>query len=280
MGHLLLRWATVGLILALVRLSSGAPTDGDCLSILEQSQVLSVTYPNRIAHGIHSLTLADLRHYFNPNANETNNIPTVNRNLSASSEPILNDAPDLGRSDRFQTMGLLVAEEVVLNEDGDWDMHNADILGKLLHALHMHEMWTETSKVYQNLLANPPADPNICRCLADVENNGIFFNLRNIAMLIREPELGYNTENKRVPRGGRARKFYYSGSYQTGHAANKTLARSSRKKREAEDEVMIEENGKVTLHSKAWWADLLDGFAEMTDPVSSDLALFLYCMLN
>ena len=134
-------------------------------------------------------------------------------------------------------------------------------------------------------------------------------------MLIREPELGYNTENKRVPRGGRARKFYYSGSYQTGHAANKTLARSSRKKREAgkfykgtyvtghgsnqttllsagpqrrrekrdaedEDKVMIEENAKVTLHSKAWWADLLDGFAEMTDPVSSDLALFLYCMLN
>ena len=108
-------------------------------------------------------------------------------------------------------------------------------------------------------------------------------------MLIREPELGYNTENKRVPRGGRARKFYYSGSYQTGHAANKTLARSSRKKREAgkfykgtyvtghgsnqtsllsagpqrrpekreakdenEGQVQIEENAKVTFHSKAW----------------------------
>ena len=39
--------------------------------------------------------------------------------------------------------------------------------------------------------------------------------------------------------------------------------------------MIIEENTKVTLHSKAWWADLLDDFAEMTDPVSSDL--FLYC---
>ena len=58
---------------------------------------------------MHHLTLADLRHYFNVEANETNNIPTVNRNLS-SSEPILNDAPDIGRSDRFQTMGLQVAE--------------------------------------------------------------------------------------------------------------------------------------------------------------------------
>ena len=75
-------------------------------------------------------------------------------------------------------MGLLVAEEVVLNDDEDWDLHNADTLEKLLHALHMQEMWTETSKVYKNLLANPPANANICPCLADVENNGIYFSLR------------------------------------------------------------------------------------------------------
>merc|ERR1719341_647363 len=202
MDNSLLKWATSGLILVLFGFSSGAPTDGDCFSILGQSQVLSANYPKRIAHGVHSLTLADLRHYFNPKANETNNIPTINRNLS-SSEPILNDAPDIGQSNRFQSMGLLVAEEVVLNEDRDWDLHNADTLEKLLHALHMHEMWTETSRVYQNLLANPPTNPNICPCLVDVENNGIYFHLRKIAMLIREPELAYNTENKRIPRGGR-----------------------------------------------------------------------------
>ena len=75
-------------------------------------------------------------------------------------------------------MGLQVAEEVVLNEDRDWDLHNAETLDKLLHALHMHEMWTETSRVYNQLLAKPPANPNICPCLADVENNGIYFNLR------------------------------------------------------------------------------------------------------
>merc|ERR550534_1038738 len=101
------RMATTGLLLVLVGLNSAASIPGDCLSILEQSQALSATYPKRIAHGIHSLTLADLRLYFDPNANKTNNIPTVNRNLT--SEPILNDAPDIGRSDRFKTIGLLVA---------------------------------------------------------------------------------------------------------------------------------------------------------------------------
>jgi len=238
----------------------------------------------RIAHGIHSLTLADLRHYFNPNANETNNIPTINRNLSASSQPILNDAPDLGRSDRFQTMGLLVAEEVILNEDRDWDMHNADILGKFLHALHMHEMWTEASKVYQNLLSNPPANPNICPCLADVENNGIYFNLRNIAMLIREPELAYNTKNKRVPRGGRNLQDdnYTNGivSYTYGSSAPHVMMHKRAADKEGEEKLMIEENSEVTFHSKTRWVDHLNGYAEMTNTASPDVALFLYCMLN
>merc|ERR550532_1117552 len=130
MVHSQLRMAPVGLTLALIAAAS-ADADSDCFSILDQSQALSAAYPKRIAHGVHDLTLADLRHYFNPKASETNNVPTINRNLS-SSVPILNDAPDIGRSNRFQTMGLLVAEEVVLNEDRDWDMHNADILGKFL----------------------------------------------------------------------------------------------------------------------------------------------------
>merc|ERR1712243_507333 len=200
--------ARTSLLLVFAGLSSGvaASIDGDCFTILEKSQALSATYPKRIAHGMHSLTLADLRYYFNPNANETNNIPTINRNLT-SSIPILNDAPDIGRSDRFKTMGLLVAEEVLLNENQNWDLKNADTLEKLVHALHMHEMWTETSRLYKQILDNPPAS-NICPCLVDVENNGIYFHMRNNAILIREPELGFNTENKRRPRGGRQ-----SGSY-------------------------------------------------------------------
>merc|ERR1719189_2058107 len=229
------------LILVLVGLNYAASVQKDCLFILEQSQELSATFPKRIAHGIHSLTLADLRHYFNPNANETNNIPTINRNLS-SSLPILNDAPDLGRSDRFQTIGLLVAEEVVLNEDKDWDLRNADILDKLLHALHMHEMWMETSRIYKNLISNPP-----------------------------------NTDNKRMPRGGRRLKE--DDSYVTGHSySTGSIKPQQIQKRDAP--MMIQEDSVATYHSKTYWVNLFNGFAEMTDPISSDLALFLYCMLK
>merc|ERR1711872_542626 len=264
-------WPSCGL----AGLSSAASIDGDCFTILEQSQALSATYPKRITHGIHSLTLADLRYYFNPNANETNNIPTINRDLS-SPIPILNDAPDIGRSDRFKTIGLLVAEEVVLKEDRDWDIHGGDILDKLLHALHMHEVWLETSRLYKGLLDSPPDDPSICPCLADVENNGIFFNLRNIAMLIREPELAYNTENKRRPRGGRRR---YEGSYVVGSIKKPGQTRQQRDADE-EHQAIDHEVSEVADHSREYWVNLFSSFSDMTDDITSDLALFLFCMLN
>merc|ERR1719495_209521 len=74
--------AKTSLLLVFAGLSSGASAGGDrdCFSILEDTPALSATYPKRIAHGIHSLTLADLRYYFNPNANETNNINNYNHN--------------------------------------------------------------------------------------------------------------------------------------------------------------------------------------------------------
>ena len=82
-------------------------------------------------------------------------------------------------------MGLLIAEEVVLNEESDVDLHTADTLDKLLHGPHIHEIWTlETSRVYKHRVLNPPAISSICPCLADVENNGIYFSLRHYAMQI------------------------------------------------------------------------------------------------
>merc|ERR1719318_978912 len=274
MVHSQLRMA-LGLALVLLGLATATSAGGgDCPSILGQTPALSDIFAKRIAHGIHSLTLADLRYYFNPNANETNNIPTINRNLT--SEPILNDAPDIGRSDRFKTIGLLVAEEVVLKEDSDWDIHGGDILDKLLHALHMHEVWSETSRLYKGLLDSPPDDPSICPCLADVENNGIFFNLRNIAMLIREPELAYNTENKRRPRGGRR---YYG---RRRRSIKPELQGPTRQQRDADEEhqAIDHEDSEVADHSREYWVNLFSSFSDMTDDITSDLALFLFCMLN
>merc|ERR1711915_893048 len=143
-----------------------------CEEIFVHEPLLSSNFSARIAHGIHSLTLEDIQKYFNPRATLENNIPVVNKNLS-SPIPILNDAP---------------------RRDVD------------------SEMWTHSSEFLNEIIQTPPEDDDLCSCLKDVENNGIYYHLRQIAMLIREPELAYNDENKRLPREGRARGQYH-GNY-------------------------------------------------------------------
>ena len=110
-------------------------------------------------------------------------------------------------------------------------------------------------------------------------------------MLIRKPELAFNTENKRIPRGGRRRQYPCGGGGSTdstgvgGYGGVVDFAGGPRyapkQKRaadkEGEEDPTIEEE---SYHSKAYWVDLFNGFAEMTNPDNSDLALFLYCMLN
>jgi len=192
-------------------------------------------------------------------------------------------------------MGLLVAEEVVLKDNQHWDLENADTLTKLIHALHMHEMWTETSRLYKQILDNPPAS-NVCPCLADVENNGIYYYLRNNAMLIREPELGFNEENKRMPRGGRSTSYCRRrrsaepgpccgcGSGGGGGTIRSfrwpVIAKRSTEAQEEEENQLMKNDDTQATDKKAHYINLFDEIADMTDPISSDLALFLFCMLN
>ena len=113
-------------------------------------------------------------------ATENNTIPVINKNLS-SSVPILNNAPKKDITSNFKTSGLQVAEEVLLHTgERDWDIGNSDVLGKMVHALHMHEMWYEASIIYKQILNNAPTESDLCPCLIDVEANGIYFHLRQV----------------------------------------------------------------------------------------------------
>jgi len=103
-------------------------------------------------------------------------------------------------------------------------------------------------------------------------------------MLIREPELAFNTENKRIPRGGRQYSYCRASCCGCGcdgcdpNSKESILARAKRAaEKDEEEEEEIEEKSD---QSKAYWVNLFNRFDEMTDEVSNDLALFLYCILN
>ena len=108
-------------------------------------------------------------------------------------------------------------------------------------------------------------------CIYSFLINHNVFIFRNIAILIREPELGYNKENLRVPRQGQARgKGYIIGTYLLYNGLKDSVLQRS--KREAEEELI--------KHDKQFWIDLFEGFNTDMEDTCSDLALFLFCMLN
>ena len=67
------------------------------------------------AHGIHSLSLEEIQHYFKSDAPENNKIPTVN--IDFRSEDVIHfSAQRWGYEDRFDSWALKIMDWFMLNE--------------------------------------------------------------------------------------------------------------------------------------------------------------------
>ena len=67
------------------------------------------------SHGLHSLSLEEIRYYFDKNAPENNKIPTVN--IDFRSEEVLHfNAPIWGYEDRFSTWALKIMDWFMIND--------------------------------------------------------------------------------------------------------------------------------------------------------------------
>ena len=117
---------------------------------------LTGRFPGAVAHGIHSITLEDIRYYFKPNATEENNVPTLNYDLSDMATPVLPHAKLYGYDTSFKTIGMRHLDQVLRNMDKkDWYLTNYNTLEKLVHTIHMDEVWTRTKVWYLNLFSYP-----------------------------------------------------------------------------------------------------------------------------
>ena len=65
-------------------------TADQCKTIINDAGMEATEYPMAVAHGIHSLNLESVRHFFKSDATENNKIPTASSNLSAEN-PILDN---------------------------------------------------------------------------------------------------------------------------------------------------------------------------------------------
>eukprot|EP00092_Neocalanus_flemingeri_P044481 GFUD01049341.1.p1 GENE.GFUD01049341.1~~GFUD01049341.1.p1 ORF type:complete len:406 (+),score=108.00 GFUD01049341.1:162-1220(+) len=121
--------------------------------------------------------------YFDPLATENNTIPTVNIELGEDQPPVLLYAPDR-RSDVFKSSGMRALDMVLSNMDNEnWGVKAYDTVLRIVHEMHMNEIWTHAGEFYKELQKKPlPQD--ICSCITD-DAIGLTDELEDMARKIR-----------------------------------------------------------------------------------------------
>jgi len=172
-----------------------------CWSIMENSGIESAYFPYATAHRIHSMSLQDLRNFFDPEAPEINGIPTIVEGI------VVNNTME--DSSPFNSDGLRGLASALSESK---DLENSDVLlapkliQMILHPFHMQEMWTNMKPMYDELVKNPPKNKQLCPCVKDVKNNQVWKYLEWMASgegVTHEEEdeyleYGYNASNNNV----------------------------------------------------------------------------------
>merc|ERR1719308_642712 len=137
------------------------------------------------SHGIHSLSLEEIRYFFKADAPEKNKIPTVN--IDFRSENVVNfNAPLWGYEDRFDTWALKIMDWFMLNDQPYLYQNRANTLEKITHQYHMHEIYQSAAEIYKELVTTPPEDViDVCKCTNDLTDNGILTEVVNIARQLK-----------------------------------------------------------------------------------------------
>jgi len=171
-----------------------------CSEIFENQGMNYSSFSVGAGHGVHSLSLEELRYFFKEDAPEHNKIPTVN--FDFRSEDIIHfNAPLRGYSNRFDTWALKIMDWFMLNDAPYLYQNKANTLEKISHQYHMHEIYTRAAKIYKSLEENPPSNiENVCKCAGDLTGNGI---MDEVVMIARK--LKYFGNERR----GRQRDFRY-----------------------------------------------------------------------
>ncbi|PAA81800.1 hypothetical protein BOX15_Mlig007642g2 [Macrostomum lignano] len=252
------------LLMALAVTMCVAAPPNDCPAILQKGGA-SERFPGLVAHGIHSLTVGDLKFYFKADVTSANTIPTVNANLQ-DGQAILFNAPDIPIDPMFATPGMRALDRVLSHMDNpNYDIREYNTLDRVVHALHMHEVWHGASVEYAKLVSAPPSK-DVCRCATDIDNNGVMEVLRLIALEVREPNLMYGRKIK-LNNG----TVQWSGNLYRYRFFSRSIDKPLRNPSEVNPHI---------VNQKIWLKMKKDMLTSMLPKDDYELALYLYCALN
>jgi len=166
-----------------------------CKNIMQGANMFD-NFATAVGHGIHTISLQDIRSFFDKEAKPTNGVPTMNRDLCSDDQDIvLLDAPDI--SQEFSSIGLHTLDVALQKMDDPNYMQFSNVLSRLVHSFHMQEIYTAAQPHYEKF-ATEGVDHDVCACVLDIFENGIHQELRNIFMYFRADRslFGYDYKRK------------------------------------------------------------------------------------
>jgi len=260
-----------------------------CKDVMANNGLNFTSFWHGAAHGLHSISLEEIRHYFEPEAPAENRIPVVNSNLS-SEQTILFNAPLRGYDKDFNTMALKVMAFFMLNDKPDFFEQGVNTLEKITHQYHMHEIYASAAPIYESMKTTPPTDPELCPCVNDVTGNGILTEMVNIAK-----HLKYFA---RQPRAAISRwKEKYGSGYKRKYNNRKRrdVDESEATITQLEEEYLANstiENADKLLDVRPWRANTFLGpdqwvsyeamltSSMLEEEELNDFSVFMYCKIN
>jgi len=127
---------------------------------------LSDNWNETIAHSIHSMTVQGLR-VFKATASSKNHVPTVNQNLQhvPESESVVSFAPDVPLPTDYVTHSMQTIDRIltIVGTEDDGLGPNWSPLERVVHTLHMWDLWAKIHEVYEKTLYPGAA---LCKCLS------------------------------------------------------------------------------------------------------------------
>jgi len=263
---------------------------------------IDLYFGGMVAHTMHSLTVEDIRYYFQKDATVDNGIPTVNSDLTPNVTRVLANAPPSGYDLSFTTIALRHTDQVLSKmSTEDWGITDYSVLEELVHAHHMAELWERSRPHYENFVKSPPT-PKVCRCLRRIDENGVRAELELLALKIKfpgllsgEPDLPYgkNANSFTARKPYRFRIYIeFARSKDTWQIAQKEnylqkLMNFDFEGEEADvvDRAMKElqdgEKGTIDpLVDEEGWKVWKEGLKIADEHIDSQFGMFMYCMLN
>lgn len=274
----------------LARTSKGESGWGnDCPALIRSADLDPDNFNEAIAHGVHSLTIEDIRDYFSPDAPEDVGVPNLNFNLT--DDYVLRHPQKAHYDPRMRTIGLKTMDFIYSNNSPSFYQKGFTAAEKLAHAFHMHEIWHEARDVYKTLdLAK--LDPRLCPCLLDVEKNRILHSIQSIGEFMTWVR-GTDEERRRISYAKKKGGGGFSYTHYEFHYGGKdkelrqdpVLESRRLPRRLMNDDVKMNDdvNGMPSLaidgQNWLWWREMLVARSMPDDQEILALAVFLRCAL-